>query len=176
MDIAIAPLTDGDLKPLFTDVQNLGFGRVFTDRMFLLNYAADKGWHNPRILKYGPLELDPATLVLHYGQEIFEGMKAFVGPDDQIIFFRPEENVRRFNRSARRMSMPELNEQDVLDAHVLVLHLGGFGIGFLQQRLGIFMIAFGDGGADLLDVGAHGRTDKGVAGVANLVLAVAFFR
>ncbi len=123
MDIAITPLTDGDLKPLFTDVQNLGFGRVFTDRMFLLNYAADKGWHNPRILKYGPLELDPATLVLHYGQEIFEGMKAFVGPDDQIIFFRPEENVRRFNRSARRMSMPELNEQDVLDAIVKLVTL-----------------------------------------------------
>jgi branched-chain amino acid aminotransferase len=123
MDITVVPLKEQELKPLFTNPEELGFGKVFTDRMFTMEYKEGIGWHNPTIRKYEPLSMDPATLVLHYGQEIFEGMKAFAGPDEQILFFRPEENVRRFNRSARRMSMPELKEEDMLQAIVDLVRL-----------------------------------------------------
>ncbi len=123
MDITVIPLKDKECKPLFTNPEDLGFGKVFTDRMFTMEYTEGIGWRNPTIRKYEPFSLDPATLVLHYGQEIFEGMKAFAGPDEQILFFRPEENVRRFNRSARRMSMPELNEEDMLQAIIELVKL-----------------------------------------------------
>ena len=118
MEITIVPLKDEELKPLFTDPQELGFGRVFTDRMFTMEYSDGKGWFNPTIRKYEPLQLDPATLVLHYGQEIFEGMKVFAGPGGEIVFFRPEENVKRFNRSAQRLAMPAIPEEDMLQAIV----------------------------------------------------------
>jgi len=123
MEITVVPLKDEELKPLFTNPQDLGFGRVFTDRMFTMEYADGKGWHNPMIRKYEPLLMDPATLVLHYGQEIFEGMKVFAGPGDEIVFFRPEENVKRFNRSARRMAMPVLDEEEMLAAIVQLVRL-----------------------------------------------------
>lgn len=118
MDINVIPLKTEECKPLFTNPAELGFGRVFTDRMFTMQYMEGRGWQNPTIGRYESLAMDPATLVLHYGQEIFEGMKAFAGPNDQIIFFRPEENVRRFNKSARRLCMPELPESDMLQAIV----------------------------------------------------------
>ncbi|MEO3473136.1 branched-chain amino acid aminotransferase [Roseomonas sp. CAU 1739] len=86
----------------------LAFGKVLTDHMFLMNYEEGKGWHNPRIEPYGPLSLDPATSVLHYGQAIFDGLKAFRGDDGQIRLFRPDRHAERFNRSARLMCMPEL--------------------------------------------------------------------
>jgi len=123
MEIRIHPLRDDELKPLFTNPDDLGFGAVFSDRMFTMEWTSDKGWHDPTITTYQPLVMDPATLVLHYGQEIFEGMKAFPGPNGQIIFFRPTENVRRFNLSARRMCMPELDEQEALDAIVQLVKL-----------------------------------------------------
>ena len=87
---------------------SLAFGKVLTDHMFLMNYEEGKGWFNPRIEPYGPLSMDPATSVLHYGQAIFDGLKAFRGDDGQIRLFRADRHAQRFNRSAKLMSMPEL--------------------------------------------------------------------
>ena len=86
----------------------LSFGKVLTDHMFLMDYQDGKGWHSPRILPYGPLSLDPATSVLHYGQEIFEGIKAYRHADGSIWTFRPDANGRRLQRSAQRLALPEL--------------------------------------------------------------------
>ena len=85
-----------------------GFGKVFTDHMAMVRYAAGTGWHDPRIMARGPLMLDPATAVLHYAQEIFEGLKAYRLPDGGTALFRPGANAARFNRSAERMAMPPL--------------------------------------------------------------------
>ncbi len=87
---------------------SLAFGKVMTDHMFLMNYEEGKGWFNPRIEPYGPLSLDPATSVLHYGQAIFDGLKAFRGDDGRIRLFRADRHAQRFDRSARIMSMPAL--------------------------------------------------------------------
>jgi len=114
MDIEILPLSSQ--KPLPEDESKLGFGKVFTDRMFLMDYDRGKGWHSPRIAPYAPFSIDPAALVLHYAQEIFEGLKAFRRKDGSIALFRPLDNVKRFNRSARRMCMPEVDESFFLDA------------------------------------------------------------
>ena len=85
------------------------FGTVFTDHMVVVDYDADKGgWHQAQVVPRGPIALDPAASVLHYAQEIFEGMKAYRHPDGSLALFRPGENARRFNDSARRMAMPEL--------------------------------------------------------------------
>ncbi|WP_431270521.1 branched-chain amino acid aminotransferase [Dankookia sp. P2] len=94
-------------KPKPAD-ETLSFGKVLTDHMFLMNYDEGKGWHSPRIEPYGPLSLDPATSVLHYGQAIFDGLKAFRGDDGKIRLFRPDRHAERFNRSAKIMCMPEL--------------------------------------------------------------------
>lgn len=94
-----------------------GFGTLFTDHMITVDYASDKGgWHSPRIGPRENLSLDPATAVLHYAQEIFEGMKAYRQKDGALALFRPEQNARRFNHSARRMAMPELPEEIFLEA------------------------------------------------------------
>ena len=94
---------------------NLGFGKHVAPIM--IEAIFDKGeWQRFDLLPYGPIQLDPCTKVLHYGQEIFEGMKAFRQPDDKIAMFRPEQNARRFNQSARRMSMPEIPEDQFLHA------------------------------------------------------------
>lgn len=89
--------------------ETLSFGKVFTDHMFLMNYEAGKGWHDPRIVPYGPFILDPATCVLHYGQGIFDGLKAFRGQDGQIRLFRAADHARRMNRSAGYLCIPELD-------------------------------------------------------------------
>lgn len=94
----------------------LGFGKYFTDHMFLMDYSPDKGWHGARIVPYGPLPLDPATMTLHYGQEIFEGLKAYRGEDGKIRLFRAIENVRRFNRSNERLCAPQIDEGDFMRA------------------------------------------------------------
>lgn len=87
-----------------------GFGRVFTDHMVTIRWTAGTGWHDARVEPRRPFQLDPASAVLHYAQEIFEGLKAYRGTDGSISMFRPEENARRFNTSARRLAMPELPE------------------------------------------------------------------
>lgn len=87
-----------------------GFGRVFTDHMAMIRYEVGKGWHDAKVVARGPIPMDPATAVLHYAQEIFEGMKAYRHPDGATALFRPEANARRFNRSATRLAMPEIPE------------------------------------------------------------------
>ncbi len=94
----------------------LGFGRFFTDHMFLMDYTKGKGWHDPRIVPYGPISLDPAAVVFHYSQEIFEGMKAYKGTNGDIRLFRPDKNMERMNISADRICMPALNIDDALQA------------------------------------------------------------
>jgi branched-chain amino acid aminotransferase len=93
-----------------------GFGRVFTDHMVTIRYSDDKGWHDAKVGPRGPLTLDPATAVLHYAQEIFEGLKAYRLADGEMALFRPEQNARRFQRSAKRLAMPELPEEMFLQA------------------------------------------------------------
>ena len=114
MNIHIVPLSSPKTK--YSDETTLGFGKLFTDRMFVMEYSAGQGWHSARIQPYGPFALDPACAVLHYAQEIFEGLKAFRRPDGQISLFRPQDNVRRLNRSAERMSMPKVDEVFFLKA------------------------------------------------------------
>ena len=87
-----------------------GFGRVFTDHMVSVGWTAEAGWHDAQLRPYGPLSMDPACQVLHYGQEIFEGLKAYRQAGGPIVTFRPSSNAARFVRSARRMGMPELPE------------------------------------------------------------------
>jgi len=94
----------------------LGFGKIFSDHIFLMDYHKGKGWTNPRIEPYGPLPLDPAALVLHYGQEAFEGLKAYRWPNGEVYLFRPRMNYERMNRSARRLCMPEMDVDLVLEA------------------------------------------------------------
>ncbi len=91
----------------------LRFGKVFTDHMFMMNYDAGKGWHDPRIVPYAPFTMDPATCVLHYGQAIFDGLKAFRGPDGRIRLFRTPDHAARLNRSAGYLCIPELDPKMV---------------------------------------------------------------
>lgn len=91
------------------DQNNLGFGQYFTDHMFILDYTKGKGWHDARIVPYGPLSLDPSTMVLHYGQAIFEGLKAYKTKDGKVFLFRPRKNMERINFSNERMSIPQID-------------------------------------------------------------------
>ena len=94
----------------------VAFGTYMTDYMFLMNYETGKGWYDPRIVPYGPFQIDPACMVLHYAQEIFEGMKAYRDPNGNIRLFRPEENFKRMNRSCDRMCIPQVNVDDCVEA------------------------------------------------------------
>ncbi len=94
----------------------LGFGQYFTDHMFIMDWNEGQGWHDARIVPYGPLEMSPASTALHYGAEIFEGMKAYKQPDGSIKLFRPYENAKRMNSSAERICLPQLNEDDFVQA------------------------------------------------------------
>ena len=93
-----------------------GFGKVFTDHMVTIEWTEGRGWHDATLGPRGPLTLDPAAAVLHYAQEIFEGLKAYRLADGAMALFRPDENARRFNASARRMAMPELPEETFVEA------------------------------------------------------------
>ncbi|WP_053219513.1 branched-chain amino acid aminotransferase [Virgibacillus senegalensis] len=94
----------------------LEFGRVFTDHMFIMDYSTEKGWHEPRIIPYQPLTLDPASIIFHYGQTVFEGLKAYLTPDGDVKLFRPEKNVQRLNRSNDRLCIPHIDETLALEA------------------------------------------------------------
>lgn len=111
MEIRVLPLPDDRKKPKYDDETKLAFGRIFTDRMLLIEWKAGQGWVDARIKPYEPFVLDPACLVFHYAQEIFEGLKAYKRQDGTITLFRPEMNAHRFNLSAERMSMPQLPEE-----------------------------------------------------------------
>ena len=114
MEIKITRNPNPGVKP---DSSTLGFGRVFTDHMFMMDYDAEQGgWHDARIVPFGPLSLHPASTALHYGSEIFEGLKAYRRADGKVQLFRPIENVRRMNRSAERLCLPTMPEDMMLDA------------------------------------------------------------
>ncbi len=97
-------------------LEDPGFGNLFTEHMAMVHYTDEKGWHNARIQKREPIMMDPASSVLHYAQEIFEGMKAYRLADGDTALFRPEQNAQRFQRSAKRMAMPELPEVTFLES------------------------------------------------------------
>lgn len=103
-------------KPLYEDESRLGFGKLFTDHMFVMEYTEGKGWHDARIVPYGPLEIDPSSMVLHYGQEVFEGLKAYRTAEGAVQLFRPEENFKRLNASNERMCIPQFDAGFMLNA------------------------------------------------------------
>src|SRR5438552_823557 len=109
--IRITKTTSGKKKPKDKD---LAFGNVFTDHMFVADFQEEKGWYDPRVEPYAPFALDPATAVLHYGQSLFEGLKAFRGRDGTIRLFRPQKHVERLNRTAARMTIPHLDPELIL--------------------------------------------------------------
>lgn len=113
MKITIEPLAPEQLKPM---PKELIFGRTFSNRMFSQRYTPALGWHDAVIGPYRPFSMDPAAAVLHYGQEIFEGLKAYRRPDGDINLFRPWENALRFNRSAERMAMAQVEPEDHVEA------------------------------------------------------------
>ena len=96
--------------------ENLGFGKIFTDHVFEMDFNTDKGWHNPTIKKLENLSLHPGTMFLHYGQGIFEGLKAFKTDAGEAVIFRPEKHIKRLNNSARRICIPEVDPQFLLHA------------------------------------------------------------
>lgn len=107
MEISVTLTNTPKQKP--ADESSLGFGKFFSDHMFIMEYEEGKGWMNPRIEPYHRLSLDPASSVLHYAQEIFEGLKAYRRADGSIVMFRPWDNCKRLNKSAERMCMPEID-------------------------------------------------------------------
>lgn len=116
MDIQITRVDPAGMKPKPTDESQLGFGDILTDHMFLLDYEAGRGWFNPRIEPYGPIAINPAAMGIHYGQEVFEGLKAYGGRDGGIYLFRARDNFVRLNRSAARLCMPEVDVDFALKA------------------------------------------------------------
>ncbi|TBL81331.1 branched-chain amino acid aminotransferase [Paenibacillus thalictri] len=106
--IEITQSTTRKQKP---DPNHLIFGKHFTDHMFILDYSVEQGWYNPRIIPYQPITLDPAARVFHYGQTVFEGLKAYRTSEGRTLLFRPDQNFKRLNRSNVRMSIPELDEE-----------------------------------------------------------------
>ena len=121
-----------------------GFGKYYTDHMVVCEWSEKDGWGVPELKAYGPITLDPATAVFHYGQEIFEGMKAYRQPDGGVALFRPEANAQRFNRSAKRLALPEIPEELFLETvNALVTQDAGWVPNQVGESLYIrpFMIA-----------------------------------
>ena len=94
----------------------LKFGTIFTDHMFVMNYETGKGWFDPRVVPYQPLSLDPSSMVFHYGQEMFEGLKAYKADDGRTLLFRPDMNAKRTNNTNKRLCIPEIPEEDFIEA------------------------------------------------------------
>ena len=111
MEIKITKAQTLKEKP---DSSSLGFGKIFTDHMFMMDWNDEKGWYNARIVPFENISLHPASTVLHYGSEIFEGLKAYRRKDGKVQMFRPIENIRRMNRSAERLCLPQIPEEDAL--------------------------------------------------------------
>ncbi len=113
LDIKYELVKEKKPKP---DWDDLGFGKHFTDHMFVMDYDIGQGWHDARIVPYQNLSLDPASMVFHYAQEMFEGLKAYRTPEGNVHLFRPDKNIERMNRTNERLCIPKLDENDVLDA------------------------------------------------------------
>ncbi|GAB2676591.1 branched-chain amino acid aminotransferase [Paenibacillus thermoaerophilus] len=118
--IAIERTAAPKTKP---DEKQLGFGKYFTDHMFILDYDEGLGWHDARIVPYQPIQLDPAAKVFHYGQTVFEGLKAYRTNDGRILLFRPRKNIERMNRSNDRMSIPPIDEELFMEALTKLIEL-----------------------------------------------------
>lgn len=121
MDIKVTLNPNPKAKP--TDSSALGFGKIFTDHMFCWSWNSEEGWHNPRIVPFENLSIHPASTVLHYGSEIFEGLKAYRRADGKVQLFRPIENIRRMNNSAERLCLPQMPEDDFMQALVEFVRL-----------------------------------------------------
>ena len=113
-DFKVVKTTSPKARP--ADESKLGFGKVFTDHMFMMNYTEGKGWHDGRIVPYEKLSLDPSAMVFHYGQEMFEGLKAYRGKDGKARLFRPDMNAKRTNATNKRLCIPELPEDLFVEA------------------------------------------------------------
>lgn len=107
MEITINKTQNPKVKP---DMSNLPFGKYFSDHMFIMDYDEGKGWHDPRIVPYRPIELDPSAMVFHYAQEVFEGLKAYKSSDGHVRLFRPDKNFARLNVSNERLAIPQIDE------------------------------------------------------------------
>ncbi|GAB2799930.1 branched-chain amino acid aminotransferase [Streptomyces daliensis] len=107
------PLSDAEREAVLADP---GFGRHFTDHMITIKWTEGRGWHDAQLQPYAPLQMDPANMTLHYAQSIFEGLKAYRQPDGSVAVFRPDANAKRFQRSARRLAMPELPVETFIEA------------------------------------------------------------
>lgn len=113
LNIRIERTANPKVKPAS---DKLGFGKHFSDHMFLMNYSTEKGWHDARIVPYGPISLEPSAMVFHYAQELFEGMKAYRRADGEIQLFRPDKNIERMNNTCDRLCVPRLDPADALQA------------------------------------------------------------
>ena len=113
LDIKITKTSAPKEKP---DQKNLGFGKIFTDHMFIMDYTEGKGWHDARIVPYGNISLSPASMVFHYGQEMFEGLKAYRGANGEPRLFRPDMNGKRTNDTNKRLCIPQLPVEDFVQA------------------------------------------------------------
>ena len=122
-DLKIQHIDETQRKPKQQDETQLGFGIYLTDHYFSMEFDKDKKWHNARIDPYRAFRMDPASLVFHYGQSIFDGMKAFYGIDGKIRTFRLSDYVKRFNRSARRLCMPEVDEDFFLETIRILIRI-----------------------------------------------------
>lgn len=121
LDIKIEKTTNPKQIP---DEDNpLKFGTIFTDHMFIMDYETGKGWHDPRIVPYQPLVLEPSAMVFHYAQEMFEGLKAYKTDDGRILLFRPDKNIERANNTNRRICIPEIEPEDFLQAMKAVVKI-----------------------------------------------------
>ncbi|MCH5192390.1 MAG: branched-chain amino acid aminotransferase [Oscillospiraceae bacterium] len=114
MEIKVTRTTAPKEKP--ADETKLGFGKIFTDHMFIMNYDEGQGWHDARIVPYGPIPMDPASMCLHYGQADFEGLKAYRTADGSIQLFRPDQNMARINLSNDRLCIPKIDEAFAIEA------------------------------------------------------------
>lgn len=112
-DMQITLSTTKKEKP---QADQLEFGKQFTDHMFIMDYTQGQGWHDPRIVPYQPLSLEPSAMIFHYGQSVFEGLKAYATPEDEIILFRPEKNFQRLNSSNSRLCIPDIEVDFALKA------------------------------------------------------------
>ena len=112
MEVRVERTTNPKEKP---DMSTVSFGSVFTDHMFLMDHDPENGWHDARIVPYGPLPIQPASTVLQYAAEVFEGLKAYRTPDGSVQIFRPDENAKRMNNSAERMALPGMDDQELTE-------------------------------------------------------------
>lgn len=115
MTIKFTKTTKKRQKP---DNTKLGFGKYFTDYMFEMDYLPNQGWVDPEIKPYGPISIEPSSMVIHYGQTVFEGLKAYLTKDDEVLLFRPQKNVERLNQSSERLCIPPLDEEMAMKAIV----------------------------------------------------------